>query len=119
LYGSDIKRAIKRSHATRWNDEPWVLGAMSAAAPGSADARRILMEPVGGRIWFAGEAVHDTEWGTVAGAWDSGTRAAEAALHQMGLLKEPEQAERARRRKREDRPPRRSRHNRRRRRGDE
>jgi monoamine oxidase len=118
-YGSDIKRAIKRSHATRWNDEPWVLGAMSAAAPGSADARRILMEPVGGRIWFAGEAVHDTEWGTVAGAWDSGTRAAEAALRQIGLLKEPEQEERARLRKGEDRPPRRSRHNRRRRRGDE
>ena len=34
LFGSDVKRAIKRSHATRWNEEPWVLGAMSAAAPG-------------------------------------------------------------------------------------
>jgi monoamine oxidase len=119
LYGSDIKRAIKRSHATRWNDEPWVLGAMSAAAPGSADARQILMEPVGGRIWFAGEAVHDTEWGTVAGAWDSGTRAAEAALRQMGLLKEPEQEERVRVRRRENRPPRRRRRHRRSRRGDE
>ncbi len=118
LYGSDIKRAIKRSHATRWNDEPWVLGAMSAAAPGSADARQILMEPVGGRIWFAGEAVHDTEWGTVAGAWDSGTRAAEAALRQMGLLKKPEPEERVRVRRRENRPPRRRRH-RRGRRGDE
>ena len=91
LFGSDVKRAIRRSHATRWNDEPWVLGAMSAAAPGGADARRILMEPVGGRIWFAGEAVHETEWGTVAGAWDSGTRAAEAALRQMGALKTPEE----------------------------
>jgi monoamine oxidase len=119
LYGSDVKRAIKRSHATRWNDEPWVLGAVSAAAPGSADARRILMEPVGGRIWFAGEAVHDTEWGTVAGAWDSGTRAAEAALRQIGMLKKPELEERARPRNREDRLPRRSRRSRRGRRDDE
>ena len=91
LFGSDVKRAIKRSHATRWNDEPWVLGAMSAAAPGSADARRILMEPLGGRIWFAGEAVHETQWGTVAGAWESGTRAAEAALRQIGALKAPDE----------------------------
>ena len=116
LFGSNAKSAIKRSHATRWNEEPWVLGAMSAAAPGAADARQILREPVGGRIWFAGEAVHDTEWGTVAGAWDSGTRAAEAALRQMGLLKAPEPEERVRVRQPENRSPRRSRRNRR---GDE
>ncbi|MGH6725276.1 MAG: flavin monoamine oxidase family protein, partial [Pseudolabrys sp.] len=29
LYGADVKRAIKRSHATRWNEEPWVRGAWS------------------------------------------------------------------------------------------
>ena len=109
LFGSSVKRAIKRSHATRWNDEPFVLGAMSAAAPGSADARKVLMEPLGSRIWFAGEAVHDTQWGTVAGAWESGTRAAEAALRRLGALKEPG----------EDRSPRRSRERPRGRRRDE
>jgi monoamine oxidase len=114
LFGSDAKSAIKRSHATRWNAEPWVLGAMSAAAPGDADARKILMEPVGGRVWFAGEAVHETEWGTVGGAWDSGTRAAEAALRRMGVLKEPEEKQSGRARTRDSRPPRRSRRNRRR-----
>jgi monoamine oxidase len=119
LFGSNIKRAIKRSHATRWNDEPWVLGAVSAAAPGNADARKILMEPVGRRIWFAGEAVHDTEWGTVAGAWDSGTRAAEAALRQMGVLKVPEEEDRVQVRTRERRAPRNSRRNRRRQSDDE
>ena len=109
LFGANVKRAIKRSHATRWNDEPFVLGAMSAAAPGNADARKILMEPIGGRIWFAGEAVHETQWGTVAGAWESGTRAAESALRKLGALKEPDE-------KKEKRTPRR---NRRRRRGDD
>ncbi len=106
LFGSDVKRAIKRSHATRWNDQPWVLGAMSAAAPGSGDARKILTEPLAGRIWFAGEAVHDTQWGTVAGAWESGTRAAEAALRRIGALKEPAEGRPARRTRE---PPRRRR----------
>ena len=48
LFGSDVKRAIKRSHATRWNDR--ALGARRhvGAAPGNADARKILMEPLGG-----------------------------------------------------------------------
>jgi monoamine oxidase len=86
LFGSNAKRAIKRSHATRWNADPLTLGAMSAAAPGNADARKVLMEPLGGRVFFAGEAIHETQWGTVNGAWESGTRAAEAALRKLGAL---------------------------------
>jgi monoamine oxidase len=88
VFGTDIKRAIKRKHATRWDADPFALGAMSAAAPGAADARKVLMEPLGGRLWFAGEAVHETQWGTVNGAWESGTRVAEAVLRKLGALKE-------------------------------
>ena len=77
LFGIDARRAIKRAHATRWNTEPWVQGAMSAAAPGDADARKLLLEPVGERVWFAGEALHETQWGTVNGAWELGERVAE------------------------------------------
>ena len=91
LFGAAVKNKIRRSHATRWNEEPFVLGAMSAAAPGAADARRILVEPIGGRVWLAGEAAHETQWGTVNGAWDSGQRAAEAALRQIGALKSPDE----------------------------
>jgi monoamine oxidase len=103
LFGSGVKGAIAGGHATRWNEEPWVLGAMSAAAPGHADARRALREPVGGRVWFAGEAVHESRWGTVAGAWESGERAATAALGQMGFLEKPKPARREREPKREQR----------------
>jgi monoamine oxidase len=92
------QRRQLRSYATRWNEEPFVLGAMSAAVPGSADARKILAEPIGGRIWLAGEALHETQPGTVNGAWESGQRTAEAALRQIGALKKPE----------EDKPPQRS-----------
>jgi monoamine oxidase len=103
LFGAAVKTKIRRSHATQWNEEPFVLGAMSAAAPGAADARRILAEPIGGRLWLAGEAVHETQWGTVNGAWDSGQRAGEAALRQIGALKSPDEqkpAQRTRQRRR-------------------
>jgi monoamine oxidase len=84
LYGADIKKAVGKTHATRWAAEPWVLGAFSAAAPGGQPGRRILMEPVRERLFFAGEAVHETLWGTVGGAWESGERAADAALRLWG-----------------------------------
>jgi monoamine oxidase len=84
LYGADLKNQVKRRHATRWNSEPWVLGAISAAAPGGQSARKILTEPLSGRIFLAGEATHETLWGTVAGAWESGERAAEAVLKLIG-----------------------------------
>jgi monoamine oxidase len=88
LYGSDVKKAIKRSQATRWNTEARTLGAFSAAAPGGQGARKILMEPLQNAIWFAGEAAHETLWGTVGGAWESGERAADAVLHRLGGGKE-------------------------------
>jgi monoamine oxidase len=84
LYGNDIKSRFRRSHATRWNEEPWVLGATSAAAPGAQSARKILMEPIAGRIFLAGEAAHETLWGTVGGAWESGERAADAVIRLLG-----------------------------------
>ncbi len=95
LYGADVKKAIKRSHATRWNAEPLAHGAFSAAAPGGQASRRILMEPVNDAIWFAGEAVHETLWGTVGGAWESGERAADAVLHRFAPVKEPPPATQA------------------------
>ena len=89
LFGADLRKAVKRTSATQWNDEPWVLGAVAAAAPGGQPARRTLMEPVRDRLWFAGEAAHETLWGTLGGAWESGERAADAALKRLGFVVEP------------------------------
>ena len=91
LFGADVAKAVKKSAATRWNASPFVLGAMSAASPGGQPSRKILMEPAGA-LFFAGEAAHETLWGTVSGAWESGERAAEAALRRIGAWKEPEPA---------------------------
>jgi monoamine oxidase len=85
-FGSNAKGLVRKSIATRWGENPLIGGAFSAAAPGHADARRALMTPLRDRVWFAGEAAHETLWSTVNGAWDSGVRAAEAALRVVGAL---------------------------------
>ena len=87
LFGSDAVAAVKKTSVTRWNAAPYVLGAMSAAAPGGQGSRKILTEPIGA-MFLAGEATHETLWGTVDGAWESGERAADAALRRIGAIKE-------------------------------
>ena len=91
LFGSDAAAAVKKSSATRWNAAPFVLGAMSAAAPGAQASRKILTEPIG-CMYLAGEATHETLWGTIDGAWESGERAAEAALRRIGAFRDTEPA---------------------------
>lgn len=90
LYGADFRKAVRSTQATQWLKDPLVLGGWSSAAPGAQSSRRVLMEPLRDRLWFAGEAVHETAWGTVNGAWESGERAAEAALRKMGALQKDE-----------------------------
>jgi monoamine oxidase len=85
LFGSDAAAAVKKSSVTRWNAAPYIMGAMSVAAPGAQPSRKILTEPIGS-VFLAGEATHETLWGTVDGAWESGERAAEAALRRIGAL---------------------------------
>lgn len=87
LFGSDVASAVKKSSATRWNAAPFVQGAMSSGVPGGQGSRKVLTEPIG-CMFLAGEATHETLWGTVDGAWDSGERAAEAALRRIGALKD-------------------------------
>jgi monoamine oxidase len=89
LFGNEWAAAVKKSSATRWNAAPFVLGAMSAAAPGAQPSRKVLTEPIG-CMFLAGEATHESLWGTVDGAWESGERAAEAALQKIGALKDNE-----------------------------
>lgn len=106
LFGSEVAAAVNKSSATRWNADPFTLGAMSSAAPGGQGSRKALAEPFG-CMFLAGEATHETLWGTVDGAWESGERAAEAALRRIGALKvEPAAPAQKPRRRAPARPPR-------------
>jgi monoamine oxidase len=80
VFGSGVRTAVLRTHATSWNKQPWALGAFSSAPAGAQEARKVLSEPLNDAVWFAGEAVNQTFWGTVGGAWRDGERAADAVL---------------------------------------
>lgn len=64
---------------TRWASDPFSLGSYSFNALGSKPADRSeLARPVGGRIFFAGEAASPDFFGTAHGAYLSGIEAAKA-----------------------------------------
>jgi monoamine oxidase len=79
-FGSDVEKHVGRSAMTDWGSNRWVRGAYAAARPGCAAARKTLMEPVGERIWFAGEALGGPLMQTCAGARLSGEAAAAAVM---------------------------------------
>lgn len=79
-FGPDAAARVGRWQATRWTREPYALGAFSCAQPGAGNLRRAFTEVVAGRLLFAGEHAHETAWGTLAGAWLSGERAAQQVL---------------------------------------
>lgn len=80
----DVQHELLQSHFQDWQADPFALGAYSYLRVGAGDARAQLGASVYQTLFFAGEAtsVHDS--GTVAGAIESGYRAAEDAS--LGLV---------------------------------
>ncbi|WP_375392342.1 flavin monoamine oxidase family protein [uncultured Sphingomonas sp.] len=78
LLGSAWRRKLTPLGVTRWRREPWIGGSYSHARVGSAGQRRILAEPVDGRLFFAGEACHASDFSTAHGAYATGLAAADA-----------------------------------------
>lgn len=81
--GARAEKAYVAGKLAGWASDPYALGAYSHALPGRAHARALLAEPVGDRIWFAGEATAGTGPGenfggamTAGGAWIAGVAAA-------------------------------------------
>jgi monoamine oxidase len=58
-----------------WQADPWSLGAYSYIAVGGQAAPQALARPLGGTLFFAGEATDPDGIGTVEGAITSGRRA--------------------------------------------
>ncbi|HUD52620.1 FAD-dependent oxidoreductase, partial [Parvibaculum sp.] len=84
MFGSSILGSVEKAVATAWSGDPHTLGAYASALPGHAEARPILSEPVGERIFLAGEAVHPSWFSTVQGAFLSGRDAVERAALAIG-----------------------------------
>lgn len=68
--------------ASNWHDDPYARGAYTSVPPGGdlRDTAGILAEPVGDRLFMAGEGTHTAYPGTLHGAYLSGVRAAQQAL---------------------------------------
>ena len=80
LLGTRIRTRLYFLAGTAWRKADWIHGAYSHALPGHASSRGMLAAPVDGRLFFAGEATHVTDYSTAHGAWESGVRAAAEAL---------------------------------------
>ena len=80
MLGSAIQRHFVKGATTAWGLNPLIRGAYASAAPGKHAMRTVLRQPVGERVFFAGEACHKSLWGTVGGAYLSGIATAESVL---------------------------------------
>jgi monoamine oxidase len=76
-----VRTMLERAYLHDWQADPFARGAYSYVIAGGTGARKALATPVKNTLFFAGEAA-DTqgESGTVAGALQSGMRAARQVL---------------------------------------
>jgi monoamine oxidase len=63
-----------------WANDPFARGAYSYVLVNGEGARQALAAPLAGTLFFAGEATSAGDSGTVAGALETGQRAARSAL---------------------------------------
>ena len=84
MYGEAFSSFVDESVSivTEWGENPWTLGAYSAALPHRSAERQILARPIMDRIFFAGEACGPIELnGSLGAAYSSGLSVA-SAIHQ-------------------------------------
>lgn len=80
LFGNAVRSCLSPLLASDWAGTPSIGGAYSHALPGHAGMRQILARPFDNRLFFAGEATHETDFSTAHGAYESGLRAADEAI---------------------------------------
>lgn len=75
------ERELLGAYTHDWQADPYARGGYSYVLVGGGRAREALAEPLGDTLFFAGEATHcGGEAATVAGALESGLRAAREVL---------------------------------------
>jgi len=85
VYGSGLRSRVSVLAKTAWASDPWAGGSYSHALPGRSGERAVLAAPVGGRLFFAGEACSPHAFSTAHGAWETGERAAREVLAALGV----------------------------------
>jgi len=85
LFGSRFREQTEVIAESRWRTDPFIGGAYSHAVVGQAGARARLAEPVGTRLFFAGEACSAHAFSTAHGAYETGVAAANAVIEALEL----------------------------------
>ncbi|MDB5901698.1 MAG: hypothetical protein JWM26_576 [Betaproteobacteria bacterium] len=83
LFGArvDVEALFESAWVHDWQSDPYARGAYSYVTVGGDEARKALAQPLLDTLFFAGEAADcEGEAGTVAGALQSGARAAREVL---------------------------------------
>ena len=82
--GCDVQGELESAHLHNWARDPFARGAYSYLAAGGSHAREHLAAPLGGTLFFAGEATDVTgEPATVTGALRSAARAAHEVIRRL------------------------------------
>jgi monoamine oxidase len=89
MLGEDVRRHVRRGRMTRWADNPFTLGAYAAARPGRHHARAALAEPLGERVFFAGEAFGGAYPALLSGAHLSGEATARRLAETLSGARTP------------------------------
>ena len=79
-----VERALEGWRIADWLADPYARGGYAWFPPGGTALIRRLGEPVAETLFFAGEATHPTEAGTVHGALETGEREAQRLLTMLG-----------------------------------
>jgi monoamine oxidase len=76
MYGPRVDTELLRTGLTHWGSNPYSLGSYAAARPGGSRMHAVLAQPVGDRLFFAGDACARPIYnGSLAGAYDSAVHA--------------------------------------------
>lgn len=84
MMGADARKHVVKGHMSGWADNPLTLGAYSAARPGKAASRDVLAQPLGDRVFFAGEALAGGYIALMSGAHLSGDAVARDVVATLG-----------------------------------
>lgn len=82
--GSSARKHFVKGHMSGWANNPLTLGAYAAARPGRAASRTTLAEPLGNRVFFAGEAVAGSYIALMSGAHLSGDQVGRDVVEILG-----------------------------------
>lgn len=81
MYGPRVDSELLRTRLTHWGSNPYSLGSYSAARPGGSRMHAVMAQPVGDRLFFAGEACARPIYnGSLAGAYESALNASKLII---------------------------------------